>query len=135
MSSAKESRILAELCRGGDEQAARKIVDRYLDRLVAVARHHLSQKIARRVDPEDIVQSVYRTFFGRLKAGQFSIEEKDDLCKLLMRITLYKTLRQVHYHQAAKRNPALEIGSGEAAQDQLKELLDREPDPETAVTF
>jgi len=135
MYSMTESKILAELSRGGDQEAARKIVDRYLDRLVALAQRRLSPKVARRVDPEDIVQSVFRTFFTRLQAGQFQIAEQDDLCKLLMRITVYKTLRQVHHHQAAKRDPRQETGSGHEKQEQLQDLLDREPDPETAVIF
>jgi RNA polymerase sigma-70 factor (ECF subfamily) len=91
--------------------------------------------MASRVDAEDIVQSVFRTFFGRLRAGEFQIEDQDDLCKLLMRITVHKTLRQVAFHQAAKRNPALEKGQQDAADDRILEVLDSEPTPEATVAF
>ncbi len=135
MSETEDSKSLAELSRNGDKEAARKIVDLYLDRLLALARRYLSIRMARRIDPEDIVQSAFRTFFSGLKTGQFHIAEQDDLCKLLMRITVYKTLRQVGYHQAAKRDPSMEAGNTTPDQDRVKDLLDRTPPPETAVAF
>lgn len=126
---------LVGMFRAGNEDAARQLFDRYVERLVALARRRISQRLASRVDPEDIVQSVFRTFFGRLKAGKFQIEDQDDLCKLLMRITVHKTLRQVAYHKAAKRDPSHETGQSEQSSELLMELLDREPTPDDAVTF
>ena len=87
MAESVDPRVLAERCRLGDEDACRQLFDCYVERLVALARRRISQRLASRVDPEDIVQSVFRTFFGRLKAGRFRLEEQDDLCKLLMRST------------------------------------------------
>lgn len=135
MSEPVEDRSLLSLCRKGDDQAAKELFDRYLERLVALARRRLSQRMASRVDPEDIVQSVFRTFFGRLKDGQFEFADQDDLCKLLMRITVHKTLRQVAYHKADKRSPNLELGQGEEGQERLYALLDREPTPEATAMF
>jgi RNA polymerase sigma-70 factor (ECF subfamily) len=135
MSDALPDPILAQYCRTGDEQAARQLFDTYMERLVALARRRISQRLASRVDPEDIVQSVFRTFFGRLKAGEFQIADQDDLCKLLMRITVHKTLRQIAFHRAAKRNPAMEKGQQDATDDRLREVLDREPTPEATVAF
>jgi RNA polymerase sigma-70 factor, ECF subfamily len=130
-----DNRILADLCRAGDPEAARLLFDRYVDRLVALARRRLSQALAARVDPEDIVSSVFRTFFGRLKEGRFQLDEQDDLCKLLVRITVHKTLRQVAFHKAAKRDPSQEAGQQDAGQERLLALLDREPGPEETVAF
>jgi RNA polymerase sigma-70 factor (ECF subfamily) len=130
-----EDQALIDLWRQGDEDAARQIFDRYVGRLLQLARRHLSQRLAGRVDPEDIVQSVFRTFFGRLKEGQFAFDGQDDLCKLLVRITIHKTLRQVAFHKAAKRDPSLETEQGAHHRDQLLTLLDREPTPEATVTF
>jgi hypothetical protein len=53
----------------------------------------------------------------------------------LMRITVHKTLRQVAFHKAAKRDPNMEMGQQEAASEQVRELLDREPTPEATVAF
>ena len=135
MAEPAEDKSLISQFRKGDQDAARQIVDRYLDRLLTLARRRISQRLASRVDPEDIVQSVFRTFFGRVKDGQFVFADQDDLCKLLMRITLHKTLRQVAYHKAAKRDPSLETEQGQHHRDQLLGLLDREPTPEAMVTF
>src|SRR5262249_1737837 len=94
-----------------------------------------SQSMAARVDPEDIVQSVFRTFFGRLQEGRFQLEQQDDLCKLLVRITVHKTLRQVAFQRAAKRNPAAAAGQEDSERDGLCAALCREPSPEEAVVF
>lgn len=130
-----EGAALVELFRAGNQDAARQLVDRYIDRLVALARQRLSHRLGSRVDPEDVVQSVFRTFFGRVKAGQFSINDQDDLCKLLVRITVHKVLRQVEFHQAAKRDSRQETEQGSRSQERLAELLDREPSPEATAAF
>jgi RNA polymerase sigma-70 factor (ECF subfamily) len=135
MSEAAEDPIVEALKRTLDERAARELYDRYVDRLIGLARRRISQRLASRVDPEDIVQSVFRTFFGRLKAGQFHINDQDDLCKLLMRITVHKTLRQIAFHKAGKRDPSHETGQEDEAQERLLELLDRDPSPEAEVAF
>ncbi len=135
MSVPPEENALVELWRQGDQNAARAIVDRYVDRLVTLARRRLSQRLASRVDPEDIVQSAFRSFFARAKEGRFVFAEQDDLCKLLVRITLHKTLRQVAFHKAAKRDPSAETEQGEHHQESLLALLDGEPTPEAEVAF
>src|SRR4051794_14160047 len=135
MAMAPEEQALIELWRKGDEDAARQIVERYIDRLLVLARRRISQRLASRVDAEDIVQSVFRTFFGRLKEGQFVFADQDDLCKLLVRITLHKTLRQVAFHKAAKRDPNQETEQGEHHREQLLALLDSEPSPDATVAF
>src|SRR6266699_1837379 len=97
MPEPKQERKLLDQWRAGDERAAKELFDSYVERLMALARRRISQRLASRVDPEDIVQSVFRTFFGRLKAGQFEIADQDDLCKLLVQITVHKALLQIHF--------------------------------------
>jgi RNA polymerase sigma-70 factor, ECF subfamily len=135
MPDSLQVRALLNRWRTGDEEAARQLFQLYVDRLISLARQRISQRLASRVDPEDVVQSVWRTFFHRIKDGQFHFEEEDDLCKLLARITVHKTFRQVAFHRAAKRDMNLEAGHGDAAQDQLLTLLDRGPTPEAANAF
>lgn len=135
MSEAGESRILVDLWRAGDQKAAQALFDRYAERLMALARRRISQRLASRVDPEDVVQSVFRTFFVRAKEGQFQIEHADDLSKLLVRITVHKTLRQVEFHKAAKRDPGMETGQSDREHDRLKDVLDGEPTPQAQAAF
>ncbi|HMF13415.1 MAG TPA: sigma-70 family RNA polymerase sigma factor [Gemmataceae bacterium] len=121
--------------RTNDEEAARRLVDQYLDRLVALARRRLSQRLASRVDPEDVVQSVFRTFFCRAREGKFQIKDNDDLCKLLMRITVHKVLKQVEHHTAGKRDPHMETEQGNRTVERMNELLSKDPTPEAQVMF
>ena len=136
MPESQESRVLLDQWRAGDEQAARALFDRYVERLLALARRRISQRLASRVDAEDIVQSVFRTFFVHAREGRFQVAQQDDLAKLLVRITVHKTLRQVEFHKAAKRDPGLEVAQDTAdSHARLLEVLDREPAAEDVVAF
>jgi RNA polymerase sigma-70 factor (ECF subfamily) len=130
-----ESRELVDRWRAGDQDAARLLFDRYVDRLAALARQRIGQRMAARVDADDVVQSVFRTFFGRLREGQYSIADQDDVCKLLVRITVHKTLRQVEYQGAARRDPGHEAPQGDCSPERMMELLSKQPSPETAISF
>ena len=134
MAEPLDDRELIDLWRGGDQQAARQIYERYIERLLPLARRRLGRKISGRIDAEDVLQSVFRTFFQRAQAGRFQVEDEHDLCKLLVRITVHKTLRRIAAETAAKRDPDREEG-GAASQDCLADLLSREPTPEEAIDF
>src|SRR5262245_5479571 len=58
----------------GDTRAAEQLFDRYARRLTHVAEQHLSRKLAAREGGEDVVQSVFRTFFRRSARGQFRLD-------------------------------------------------------------
>ena len=60
--------------------------------------------LASRVDPEDIVQSVFRSFFQRAITDAYSVPAGQDLWKLLLTIALNKVRSQGVYHRAAKRD-------------------------------
>ncbi len=88
----------------GNEQAASVLVRRYMLRLKALARSRLSRKLARRVDPEDIVMSAWRSFFTAAEAGRVDVPDDDELWPLLVTVTLRKLYRTVAVQTAAKRN-------------------------------
>jgi RNA polymerase sigma-70 factor, ECF subfamily len=126
---------LVERCRAGSQSAASELFNRYVSRLMGVARRRIGERMNSRLDPEDVVQSVFRTFFTRLKNDQFEITDEDDLSKLLVRITLHKTLRQIAYHRAARRDPSHEQPQGELSQHDILQVMTKEPTPVTVVTF
>jgi RNA polymerase sigma-70 factor (ECF subfamily) len=126
---------LVERCRTGSESAATELFNRYVSRLLGVAKRRIGERMNSRLDPEDVVQSVFRTFFTRLKNDQFEIVEEDDLSKLLVRITLHKTLRQIAYHRAARRDPNQETPQGDVSRNDILQVMTKEPTPETVVTF
>ncbi len=98
------SLVLLERLRDGDDRAADEIFSRYFDRLTLLARSRLSPRVASRTDPEDIVLSVYRSFFVGVRAGRFKLGRGGDLWRLLASITRYKLLRQVRYQRAERRS-------------------------------
>ena len=102
------SKILVEMLRVGNQDAAEAIFDRYVARLIALARSRLSARLSRRVDPEDVVQSAFRSFFRRAGAGDYDLSDPGDLWRLLTVITLNKLRRKAEYHSADKRNYAAE---------------------------
>jgi RNA polymerase sigma-70 factor (ECF subfamily) len=56
------------------------------------------------VDPEDVVQSVFRTFFRRASEGYYAIPDGEELWKLFLVIALNKVRELGEFHRAAKRD-------------------------------
>ena len=103
-----EGAELLDRWKSGDESAAQEIFDQYLMRLTALARTRLSPKMARRVDPEDIVQSAYRSFFRGAADDRYTLEKSGDLWRLLAAIVMNKLHGQVEFHSAQKRSIKVE---------------------------
>lgn len=122
---------LMQRLRSGDPQAAQVVFDRYARELIRVAEQHLSRKLAGRVDGEDVVQSVFRTFFRRSTDGEFDINATDQLWRLLLTITLRKVRTKSRFHTAEMRDAGAEA-DGDAG---LFEIAARNPGPEDAVIF
>jgi RNA polymerase sigma-70 factor (ECF subfamily) len=116
----------------GDQSAAQRLFELYSSKLTGLAEKHLSERLARRLDGEDIVQSVFRSFFQRSARGEFSIRNSTDLWQLLVRITLTKVCDKARRHTAAKRDMRAEIGSCDVW---MLEALTREPGPLEAATL
>jgi RNA polymerase sigma-70 factor, ECF subfamily len=104
--------LLVELHRGEDD-AATQIYLRYADRLRQLATKQTADDLRSRVDPEDIVQSVFRTFFRRAAEGHYQVPEGEELWKLFLVIALNKIRRTGAWHHAAKRDTRSTAG-GEA---------------------
>jgi RNA polymerase sigma factor (sigma-70 family) len=115
----------------GDQQAAELLFARYAARLTQIAEQHLSRKIAAREGGEDVVQSVFRTFFRRCAEGQFQIDTSAQVWRLLVKITVQKVRTRGRYHAAKKRSAAAEAAP--EGESWVVEALDREPDPAAAA--
>jgi RNA polymerase sigma-70 factor (ECF subfamily) len=90
--------------RRGQEDASTLLYLRYAKRLQALAAAQRAPGLAPRVDPEDIVQSVFRTFFRRAAAGQYDVPEGEEIWKLLLVIGLHKIRNAGTFHRAARRD-------------------------------
>jgi RNA polymerase sigma factor (sigma-70 family) len=93
----------------GDARAASELFHRYEQRLTQLARSRLAPRLARRLDPEDVVQSACRSFFRRARAGAFALVERGALWRLLARITLHKVCRSARKHGADCRAVGREV--------------------------
>jgi RNA polymerase sigma-70 factor (ECF subfamily) len=100
--------------RAGDLEAATALYERYARRLFALARGQLPPNLSRQVDPDDIVQSVFRSFFEAAKAGAFAVPDGSDLWPLLLVVALNKIRAQGAFHTAAKRDVRRTQGLGES---------------------
>jgi hypothetical protein len=56
--------------RSGDAGAAAPVFQRFAGRLIAPARSRLGDRLRAKVDPDDVVQSVYKSFFLRHANGE-----------------------------------------------------------------
>lgn len=86
----------------GDREAAAQLYKRYADRLRALTRRKSSAVLACRLDPDDIVQSVFRNFFHSARSGGYDVPPGEDLWKLLLVIALNKIRARATFHRAAK---------------------------------
>jgi RNA polymerase sigma-70 factor (ECF subfamily) len=101
--------------RGGDEDAATQLYRRYAARLRQLAASQTGADLAPRFDPEDVVQSVFRTFFRRAAAGEYDVPAGDELWKLFLVIGLNKVRALAAHHRAGKRDVRHTAGSAAIA--------------------
>ena len=123
--------------RDGDQGAASEIFQRYAQRLLALARSRLSARLARHIDPEDVVQSAYRSFFLGARDGRYVLKRSGDLWRLLVAITVHKLQHQVERRSAGKRAPAREVPRDDdrGPLGLHDETLAREPTPAEAAAL
>ena len=97
--------------RGGSEDASTQLYLRYANRLRALARTKFSPGLERRLEIEDIVQSVFGSFFRGASRGDYDVPAGEELWKLFLVIALNKIRAKGAYHHAAKRDVRLTTGS------------------------
>lgn len=97
-------RTLLRRLREGESDAATQLYFRYADKLQRLAQRNTNPRMQVRIDPDGIVQSVFRTFFRRVTSGQYDVGESSDLWNLLLVIALNKLRSGVAHHRATKRD-------------------------------
>jgi RNA polymerase sigma factor (sigma-70 family) len=100
--------------RRGSQDAATQLYVRYVHRLRALVRAKCSSQLSRRVEPEDIVQSVFRRFFRRVLQGDYDVPPGEELWGLFLVIALNKIRAEEAFHRAGKRDVRLTLADGEA---------------------
>jgi RNA polymerase sigma-70 factor (ECF subfamily) len=88
------------------------------------------------LDPEDVVQSAYKSFFHRYGDGKLELVNWNSLWGLLVLITVRKCTERIAFHRAGRRDIAREARpAGDAAAASWREPLGREPTPDEAVAL
>jgi RNA polymerase sigma-70 factor (ECF subfamily) len=91
--------------RAGDDQAAQELVRRYEPVIRCEVRLRLRDpRLYSRFDWTDICQSVMASFFVRAAAGQYDLEQPDQLLRLLVVMTRHKLADQKRWHRAEIRD-------------------------------
>jgi RNA polymerase sigma factor (sigma-70 family) len=123
--------------REGDQQAATELFQRYAERLVALANRRMSAKLTARVAAEDVVQSVYCSFFTGARDGRYVLQESGDLWRLLVTITLHKVQHQFKRHNSGKRAVGMEqpLRDADGSLFLPPEFLVNDPSPEESVAL
>lgn len=141
-SSGSITRLLEDLACGATlrEPAADAIWRRYVSQLVSVARRNLDDRARRREGEDDVVQSVFASFFARVEVGKLEVANRDDLWRLLVAMTTFKSRRTIARHRRQKRDVRRETAppaGGDSAEDLTWSDLvgDGEATPEQAAEF
>jgi RNA polymerase sigma-70 factor, ECF subfamily len=127
MDAADSFLMLMARLRTSDSTAAGDLFQRFAERLMGVARLQIAARLRHKVEPEDVVQSVFKSFF--LKTDQLEIKNWDSLWGLLTLITVRKCIKHIEREQAARRDARREISLTTKNNDDWP-LVDREPLPE-----
>lgn len=111
------------------EDAAAQFYARYMEKLMSLVQRNLASRFSARVDPEDLVQSIFRSWFTGAKDGRFRPASKDEVWKLLSVVALNKVRNKVKFHDAQLRA----VSRTEADADVLNSVP--EPTVEDATDF
>jgi len=123
--------FMARLQRGEDA-AARELFTRFSHQLVGLAMQNIHAGLRHKVDPEDVVQSAYKSFFVRYGAGKIDAVNWNSLWGLLTLITVRKCAERAAYHRAQRRDGGREVPQAAEASPWL-EPAGREPTPHEAA--
>lgn len=140
MASKGSVSLWVEQLKAGDHAAAQPLWERYLHRLVGLARTKLPQGGRRAADEEDVALSAFDSFCRGAEAGRFPrLDDRDDLWRLLVTLTARKAFDQVRDERRLKRGGGAVLGQSavHAAGDDVGLAFERfvgpEPTPEAAA--
>jgi RNA polymerase sigma-70 factor (ECF subfamily) len=96
--------VLLKRFQNRDFDAATQLYVRYAQRIRNLAQAQCSTALAQRIEPDDIVQSVFGSFFRRAAQGDYQVPDGNELWRLLLSIALNKIRAKGIYHSAHKRD-------------------------------
>ena len=123
MSSSESVTRWINQIKDGDRAGVQKLLERYFNRLVGLARKTLRARPGLAAYDEDVALSAFKSLCLGAEAGRFPrLNDRDDLWRLLALLTVRKAID-------LQRRRKREVPLGESA---IEQLLSEEPNPELA---
>lgn len=107
--------------------------ERFSQQLIGMARKHLGARLEHKVDPEDVVQSAYKSLLLRYGDGGLGAEGWQGLWGLLTTITIRKCADRARFHQAERRDVRREAAQPAHDSAPWTAAISREPTPDHAA--
>ena len=124
------------LVKDGDSSAANRIWKHYFDRLVRAVRQRLYGHNRAVSDEEDIVLSVFDSFYAAAEQGRFpDLSDRDDLWQLLLTMSARKVIDKRRHDQRQRRGGGAAIHSlnTDADDSTIIEAIGSEPSPDMVL--
>jgi DNA-directed RNA polymerase specialized sigma24 family protein len=99
------------------EEAARQIWLRFVERLRGLVRSRLDPRILRRAGEDDVLQSLFASFFAAPVGSGGPPQSRADLWRLLVHFAVCKVVKNVDYHRAQRRDFRRERFLGDTPDD------------------
>ena len=125
-----------DLVKDGDSLAANQIWQLYFDRLVRAVRRRLYGQNRAISDEEDIVLSVFDSFYAAAEKGRFpDLADRDDLWRLLITMASRKVIDKRRRDQRQRRGGGMVVESlNDSENDSIfVEAIGNEPSPDMVL--
>jgi RNA polymerase sigma factor (sigma-70 family) len=120
-----------ERLKADDPRAAGALWERFVQRMLAVARQRLGNAPRRVADEEDVVVAAFERFHHGVRQGRFPrLNDREDLWAILFTLTSRHAARQLRHQRRDKRGQGQVRGDSALADAQP---VDDEPTPAEAV--
>lgn len=120
-------RSLLVLVRGGDEEAATALYERYARRVFGLVEAKLGERLRASTDTEDVVQSVFKSMFRGVRSGLYDAPPGSTLWNLLAVIAVHKLRRRAKHQTAQRRDINRNVP--------LESLVDQISSDEASIEF
>ena len=95
---------LIALVKTGDEEAATAIYERYAKRIHGLVSSQMSERLSAQVQPEDIVQSVFKSIFRGVSSGGYDAPKGGELWQLIAVVAIHKVRKNASRGNALRRD-------------------------------
>ena len=137
MSDEKSVSHWIDQVKDGDSIAAHQLWQHYFDRLVRAVRQNLRGHNRGMADEEDIVVSVFESFYRAAEDGRFpELTGRDDLWRLLLRMSARKIIDKRRRESRKRRGAGARVGSLDRGGDDdnaIIQVIGDEPTPEMVL--